>query len=62
MRSQARRSLDIALILKSAEMDKYPFDSEEIISVLKSVGKADKYDGTYVIADGKNMKHPQTRL
>jgi len=43
-RGRPKDQVDISLILKSAEMDDYPFDSEEVRSILKSVDKADKYD------------------
>lgn len=43
-RGRPKDQVDISLILKSAEMDDYPFDSEEVRSILKSVDKADSYD------------------
>ncbi|QTA79223.1 Uncharacterized protein dnl_14780 [Desulfonema limicola] len=43
-RSRPKDQIDISLILKSAEIDNYPFDSEEVRSILKSVGKGDNYD------------------
>ncbi|MDM8526308.1 hypothetical protein QUF80_23260 [Desulfococcaceae bacterium HSG8] len=43
-RGKPKDQIDISLILKSAEADKYPFDSEEVRSILKSVNKADRYD------------------
>lgn len=36
--------VDISLILKAVEIDSYPFDAEEVRSILKSVNKADRYD------------------
>jgi len=32
------------LLLKTMQADNYPFDSEEVRSVLKSLNKAGKYD------------------
>lgn len=43
-RNKPKDQSDIVLLLKSVEMDNYPFDSEEIRSILKSVNKIDKYD------------------
>jgi len=43
-RSRPKDQVDISLILKSAEMDDYSFDSEEVRSILKSVGKGEDYD------------------
>ncbi|MGE0083998.1 MAG: hypothetical protein AB7S75_06205 [Desulfococcaceae bacterium] len=43
-RARPKDQIDIALILKSAEISGYPFDSEEVRSVLKSADAGDKYD------------------
>jgi len=43
-RARPKDQIDIALILKAAEMSEYPFDSEEVRSVLKSVNAEDKYN------------------
>lgn len=43
-RNKPKDQADIVLLLKSVEMDNYPFDSEEIRSILKSVNKGDQYN------------------
>lgn len=43
-RNKPKDQVDIVLLLKSMEMDDYPFDSEEVRSILKSVNKEDKYN------------------
>ncbi|MEZ4529093.1 MAG: hypothetical protein R2941_24540 [Desulfobacterales bacterium] len=43
-RIKPKDQVDISMILKAAELDDYPFDSEEVRAILKSVHKEDKYD------------------
>lgn len=43
-RNKPKDQADIVLLLKSMEMENYPFDSEEVRSILKSVNKEDKYN------------------
>gem|GEM_PF-4059925 len=43
-RIKPKDQVDISMILKAAELDGYPFDSEEVRAILKSVHKEDKYD------------------
>ena len=43
-RNKPKDQADIVLLLKSMELDNYPFDSEEVRSILKSVNKEEKYD------------------
>lgn len=43
-RIRPKDQVDIVLLLKASEMDNYPFDTEEVRSVLKSVGQEDKYN------------------
>ncbi|MDM8536358.1 hypothetical protein QUF70_06360 [Desulfobacterales bacterium HSG17] len=43
-RIKPKDQVDISMILKAMEIDDYPFDSEEVRAILKSVNKADKYD------------------
>ncbi len=42
-RANPKDQADIALLLKSMEIVDYPFDSEEVRSILKSVNKGDQY-------------------
>ncbi len=43
-RNKTKDLADIVLLLNSMELDNYPFDSEEIRSILKSINKEEKYD------------------
>ncbi len=43
-RIRPKDQVDIVLLLKTTELDNYPFDTEEVRSVLKSVGQEDKYN------------------
>ncbi len=43
-RVKPKDQLDILLLLKTMEMDNYPFDSEEVRSILKSINKEDNYN------------------
>ncbi|MDM8515636.1 hypothetical protein QUF76_05505 [Desulfobacterales bacterium HSG16] len=43
-RIKPKDQVDIALLLKAAELDGYPFDTEEVRSILKSVKKEEGYD------------------
>lgn len=43
-RNKPKDQADIVLLLKSMELNNYPFDSEEVRSILKSVNKEDKYN------------------
>ncbi|MCP4351392.1 MAG: hypothetical protein GY795_38490 [Desulfobacterales bacterium] len=42
-RIKPKDQVDILLLLKASEMDNYPFDTEEVRSVLKSVNQEDNY-------------------
>jgi len=50
-RAKPKEQVDIMLLLKTMQADNYPFDSEEVRSILKSVKKADKYDILAELAD-----------
>ncbi len=43
-RIKPKDQVDIMLLLNAMEWDQYPFDAEEVRSVLKSVNKGDHYD------------------
>ncbi len=43
-RIKPKDQVDIMLLLNAMEWDQYPFDAEEVRSVLKSVNKGDNYD------------------
>ena len=36
--------MDIVVLLKAMESENYMFDSEEVLSILKSIGKDENYD------------------
>ncbi|MBF0118761.1 MAG: nucleotidyl transferase AbiEii/AbiGii toxin family protein [Desulfobacterales bacterium] len=42
-RIKPKDQIDIMILLKAVDMDNYPFDSEEVRSILKSVNKEDNY-------------------
>jgi len=50
-RAKPKDQVDIMLLLKTMEADNYPFDSEEVRSILKSVNKPEKYDILAELAD-----------
>lgn len=43
-RVKPKDQIDIVLLLKAMELDEYPFDSEEVRSILKSIDKQENYD------------------
>lgn len=43
-RTKPKDQVDIAVLLKAMEMDGYPFDSEEVRSILKSIHKEEQYE------------------
>ena len=43
-RVKPKDQIDIMLLLKAMESDQYPFDAEEVRSILKSVDKGELYD------------------
>lgn len=43
-RTKPKDQVDITLMLKAMELDNYPFDSEEVRSILKSINKEENYD------------------
>ncbi len=43
-RVKPKDQIDIALLLKAIEFNDYPFDSEEVRSILKSIDKLENYD------------------
>ncbi len=42
-RTSPKDQIDIMLLLRAMEMNDYPFDSEEVRSILKSIDKAENY-------------------
>ncbi len=50
-RAKPKDQVDIMLLLKTMQADNYPFDSEEVRSILKSVNKLEKYDILAELAD-----------
>ncbi len=50
-RAKPKDQLDIMLLLKTMQADHYPFDSEEVRSVLKAVNQSEKYDLLVELAD-----------
>jgi hypothetical protein len=43
-RIKQKDQFDITLLLRSMELNEYPFDSEEVRSILKSINKLENYD------------------
>ena len=43
-RAKPKDQIDIALLLKAMEAENYPFDAEEVRSILKSINKGEQYD------------------
>jgi hypothetical protein len=43
-RAKPKDQVDIALLLNAMEMENYPFDPEEVRSILKSINQGEKYD------------------
>jgi hypothetical protein len=44
LRAKPRDLLDMGLLLRAVDAEKYPFDAEEVRSILESVNKEERYD------------------